>query len=196
MTRWAACIAASLILHLLFLMLPFKTSIPEETEIPPAFLNVEVVLKANEQTPRKTSEAAKEIPRERTAPSTTPDAVPLKDHPSADEHVFGEPPEGEANDQRDTAPASLQGGPRNVEPMDTLLRVTPVFPLASRRRGEEGEVRVLAEIGPGGRVNDVSVLMSSGYAALDESALSAVRKWLFNPGSPEMLVVPVIFRLE
>jgi TonB family protein len=180
----------------LILIFPFKTSIPEDNGIPPVFLEVEIILKANEQNPGKVHEAVKETHRERIAPSPASNAVPLQDQPSVDEPFFGETTEGEENDQRDSAPAPRPEGARPVEPMDTLLRVTPVFPLASRRRGEEGEVRVLAEIGRGGHVTDASILVSSGYAALDESALSAVCKWLFTPGSPERLVVPVIFRLE
>ncbi|MDO9508611.1 MAG: energy transducer TonB [Thermovirgaceae bacterium] len=79
---------------------------------------------------------------------------------------------------------------------DVVKRVHPVYPLASRRRGEEGEVSLLASIGPRGEVARVTVLESSGYTALDESALNAVRKWLFSPGTPEKLIVPVIFKLE
>jgi protein TonB len=34
-----------------------------------------------------------------------------------------------------------------------------------------------------GRVDDLMVFKSSGHAVLDRAALSAVRKWLFEPGT-------------
>jgi protein TonB len=34
-----------------------------------------------------------------------------------------------------------------------------------------------------GRVDDLTLLKSSGYTVLDRAALSAVRKWLFEPGT-------------
>jgi protein TonB len=34
-----------------------------------------------------------------------------------------------------------------------------------------------------GRVDDLTLLKSSGHSVLDRAALSAVRKWLFEPGT-------------
>jgi TonB family protein len=47
-----------------------------------------------------------------------------------------------------------------------------------------------------GQVLEASVQSSSGYPALDRSAMAAVVKWEFRPGAPLLLLVPVIFRLE
>ena len=85
--------------------------------------------------------------------------------------------------------------PRLANAADTLRRVRPIYPLASRRRGEEGEVRLLVSLGLNGSVAAVTVSISSGYSSLDESAVNAVKKWLFSPASPAKLIVPVIFRL-
>lgn len=79
---------------------------------------------------------------------------------------------------------------------DVIARVQPVYPLASRRRGEEGEVRLLVRLGPGGAILSVEVMGSSGYPSLDASALAAAKKWRFSPHTPKELIVPVIFRLE
>ena len=57
-------------------------------------------------------------------------------------------------------------------------------------------MRFLVRIDPAGKVVTAKVVLSSGHPSLDASALEAVRKWLFAPGSPEDLIVPVIFRLE
>ena len=58
----------------------------------------------------------------------------------------------------------------------------PRYPAAARQRGYEGLVLVSAEIEPDGRVGNLSLKKSSGYPILDDSAMDAVRKWLFRPG--------------
>lgn len=58
----------------------------------------------------------------------------------------------------------------------------PRYPASARQRGYEGLVLVSAEIRPDGRVGNLSLKKSSGYPVLDDSAMAAVRKWLFRPG--------------
>jgi TonB family protein len=64
----------------------------------------------------------------------------------------------------------------------------PVYPEIARVRGYEGIVMVFAEILPNGRVGEVKIKKSSGYAILDQSAIQAVKPWKFEPakksGSP------------
>jgi protein TonB len=78
----------------------------------------------------------------------------------------------------------------------------PEYPLASRRRGEEGRVTLLVQVDTTGRVQDLSVLGSSGHATLDREAERAVRGWRFEPaiqdGRPVFSTLPVVinFRLE
>ena len=57
----------------------------------------------------------------------------------------------------------------------------PDYPAESRRRGEEGVVRLTLRIGSDGRVETAEVTGSSGYPALDRAALDAVRRWRFRP---------------
>ncbi|WP_169051575.1 energy transducer TonB, partial [Neptunomonas sp. XY-337] len=59
--------------------------------------------------------------------------------------------------------------------------VKPRYPRMARRRGVEGEVRVLITIGPGGRVKYAEIEQSSGSQALDQAAMKAVRQWRFTP---------------
>lgn len=64
----------------------------------------------------------------------------------------------------------------------------PIYPEIARVRGYEGIVLVFAEILPNGRVGEVKIRKSSGYAILDQSAIQAVKPWKFEPakksGSP------------
>lgn len=58
----------------------------------------------------------------------------------------------------------------------------PRYPMTARLRGQEGMVLVAANILADGKVGNVKVKKSSGYKDLDNSAVEAVRKWLFQPG--------------
>ncbi len=58
-----------------------------------------------------------------------------------------------------------------------------VYPRASRRAGEAGKVQLRVFIDEQGLPRDVQVTRSSGFARLDESAVSAVRKARFKPAT-------------
>ncbi|HEV8688742.1 MAG TPA: energy transducer TonB, partial [Ideonella sp.] len=78
----------------------------------------------------------------------------------------------------------------------------PVYPRASRRQGEQGEVLLKVEIGADGRARQVLVSRSSGHPRLDDAALAAVRAARFKPytenGVPQVVwtTVPIQFELE
>ena len=59
----------------------------------------------------------------------------------------------------------------------------PPYPLKARRLGYEGIVMLKVLIDENGRVADLTVFKSSGHRVLDRAALSAVKKWLFEPGT-------------
>jgi len=60
-------------------------------------------------------------------------------------------------------------------------RTPPAYPSFSRRMGEEGMVILRVELDEAGVVAHARVQTSSGFARLDEAALSAVRTWRCNP---------------
>lgn len=57
--------------------------------------------------------------------------------------------------------------------------IRPYYPLAARMRGEEGVVKVEICLGPNGRVLECNLAKSSGFPALDNAALKAVRNSRF-----------------
>ncbi|MCA3418475.1 MAG: energy transducer TonB [Roseomonas sp.] len=97
---------------------------------------------------------------------------------------------------------TLEGRVAPPEALDAARNRGPSFPESSRRRGEEGVVRVELFVDPTGRVADVRILESSGFSALDAAAVQAVREWRFRPaqraGLPVAgsLTTAVHFRLE
>ncbi|MDE1916253.1 MAG: energy transducer TonB [Sphingomonadales bacterium] len=62
-----------------------------------------------------------------------------------------------------------------------LSFVAPTYPLESRRMREEGTVTLSLLLSLDGRVSEISVSGSSGFARLDKAALEAVRKWRWAP---------------
>ncbi|MEW9855024.1 energy transducer TonB [Novosphingobium sp. M1R2S20] len=88
-----------------------------------------------------------------------------------------EGPAGEANSHEVSA-APADGGDLSSK---VLSAQPPAYPLESRRRREQGTVKLLVLVGPDGRVSDIEIAGSSGSQRLDKAALSAVRRWRWAP---------------
>jgi protein TonB len=75
--------------------------------------------------------------------------------------------------------------PAVAAPTDASLQVTrrvePSYPPASRRAGEQGTVVFSVLVDPSGHPQEIRVQTSSGYERLDQAAMEAIRRWLFNP---------------
>jgi protein TonB len=79
----------------------------------------------------------------------------------------------------------------------------PPYPEKSRRRGEEGTVRLKVQVLPSGSVGEIEVVTSPGFADLEQAAIECVRQeWKFTPatldGKPveDRLSIRFIFRQE
>ena len=71
------------------------------------------------------------------------------------------------------------------------------YPRLARKMGWEGKVVVSFMVGEDGRVQNVHIVKSSGFSALDKNATATIRKAAPFPCPPVRaeLVVPVIYRL-
>jgi protein TonB len=78
----------------------------------------------------------------------------------------------------------------------------PEYPESARRGGREGLVRLMVHVDSTGTPTTVTVVATSGSDALDDSAVAAVRKWSFRPGSingvavDSQVEVPIRFSLK
>jgi protein TonB len=102
------------------------------------------------------------------------------------------------------APPAAPAAPRTVS-MSQVAYVNPpnaIYPTRSRRAGEQGRVLLRVLVDVSGRPAQVALAKSSGHAALDESALSAVRAASFRPYAeggvpqPVWVNVPIDFVLQ
>lgn len=58
---------------------------------------------------------------------------------------------------------------------------SPTMSWASRRKGEEGDVRLLIRVFANGKAEPIKILKSSGFKRLDKSALEAISGATFTP---------------
>jgi periplasmic protein TonB len=78
----------------------------------------------------------------------------------------------------------------------------PAYPLAARRRGDQGTVMVRVLVTAQGLAARVGLAKSSGHSSLDEAALVAVKSWRFEPARQggqaieSQHDVPVVFKLD
>lgn len=96
--------------------------------------------------------------------------------------------------------SSLPSPGRAAEPVDSeklsiVKRAVPLYPLFSRKRGEEGVAVILVTI-ESGRVIDAEVMTSSGSTRLDAAALRAARLWVFRGNVTVRARIPFLFQLE
>ncbi len=116
-------------------------------------------------------------------------------------------PQNSSAAPRATAPASKTQS--NAEPyIEASVNANygfnppPKYPAIAKRRGWQGTVRLRVSVSAEGYSEAVAIHSSSGYEALDESAVEAVRKWRFNPAKrgntavASSVIVPINFTLE
>jgi protein TonB len=79
----------------------------------------------------------------------------------------------------------------------------PVYPMSSRRKREQGTVRMRVQVGPDGAPLQVLLDRTSGYRDLDAAALDVVKKrWRFAPAKQgdravaAWVTVPLEFSLD
>lgn len=116
------------------------------------------------------------------------------------------PPTPERGDNSSALPGrdvtTVEGKPTAKAEPDYLKNPEPEYPLAARRRGQEGLVLLNVTVSGAGRATEISLKQSTGYELLDQAAIKAVREWEFEParigsvGVESKIEVPVRFRLN
>ncbi|ADE56480.1 MAG: TonB family protein [Aminobacterium colombiense] len=87
-----------------------------------------------------------------------------------------------------------------IEPVDVASlsikkREKPLYPLLSRRKGEEGKGIFIAIVEKG-KVITIETEQSCGYDRLDKAAYRALKTWLFSEDFTGKVRIPVIFSLK
>lgn len=83
-----------------------------------------------------------------------------------------------------------------------LKNPRPTYPLVARKRGYQGRVVLRVYVTTAGKCGEVKLVKTSGYKALDNAALAAVREWRFMPAhqggeiKASWVEIPINFRLK
>jgi TonB family protein len=91
----------------------------------------------------------------------------------------------------------FDNGYRNRPPPwieDSIRAVAPEYPYQDRSQGHEGIglFKLVLDLRTGA-VSSVSVIKSTGFTTLDESAIAALRQWRSKPGKWCEIQIPVTF---
>lgn len=148
---------------------------------PPLSVEFVRLRKDNTPPPKKREPPKREKPEQAPPP---PDLSMAKASLDMGEGVGGMVPD---IDPSDALAGGIGGGgaDRDVVP---LVRVDPEYPMNARQRGIEGWVAIEFSITKAGTVKDPVVVASHPGTIFDRAAVTAVRKWKYNPkiqnGSP------------
>ena len=129
-------------------------------------------------------------------PKPKPDAPPPQ--PESQERSARAEPLGRGLDLR--TPEARRAERLSPEELrQTLGRLSEelLYPADALRRGLEGEVTILVELGDGGRILEASIASGSGHQSLDDAAVRAVKRLgTLGPGSAhKTILLPVRFRI-
>jgi TonB family protein len=91
---------------------------------------------------------------------------------------------------RDITEGAVEAGD-DVAPPKLIKKVAPVYPEEARKEGLEGVVILSVRANEYGEVEQVKVLKS--VPLLDEAAIGAVRKWVYEPYISKGKPTPIVF---
>lgn len=91
-----------------------------------------------------------------------------------------------------SAPARLESPTSDA---DYLQNPKPVYPLISKRLGEQGQVIYSVLIGIDGLPESAQLVKSSGFERLDQAAFAAVMRWRYKPGKRNGVPVAMSFNV-
>lgn len=171
--------------------------------------NEKTIKKADHEEEKTT---AKEHVKDKASVSSDSSAIETE---TANNNIAFSDTDKETNNQR---PAQLSGnkkmtlkGDFGPDPLSRIIdrafpdykvNPKPRYPMLARRKGYEGTILLRVFVLESGGVGKVELEKSSGYEILDESALKAVKEWVFIPGKrdgepvPSWVTVPIKFQLN
>jgi len=117
-----------------------------------------------------------------------PEPEPIKEEPPAPEP---EPP---------VAPEPVKpAAPVQMSELSVACssRPEPNYPPASRRMGEQGQVKLRVELDESGKITSVKVVESSGFSRLDNAGMATVKNWrceaATRDGQPTRAIATQVF---
>jgi protein TonB len=181
---------------------PPETPKPVETKPPAPPLPITTPVRKPEPTPL--TQATVPVQKESTP---TPPAIPAAPQSAQATVALNQPTQnrvrGDGSSPRPGEDTTTQQAPLGIRAQpDYRHNPEPPYPLAARRRRQEGIVLLSVKVSAQGRAVRVELKQSSGVTVLDEAAIQAVRGWEFSPARvgttayESEIEVPVRFKLQ
>ena len=213
-----ACVCAVLVNAVVFLSIPFLNTVREHKADKP-YTGKPVTVSYQMEKPRnKEKESEPEpMPSKRPEPEPQPPRLPEPHHRSQQvrteldipEPRFEMPdpgigtvavsaPRAKAPDTppKQPSPGSDAFSLRQVDQKPRVVsRIQPMYPHRARQKGINGKVTLKFLVDENGKVKKVSVISSRPDGVFEDSAVSAVKKWRFEPGRHDGEPVPTWVRL-
>ena len=147
----------------------------------------------------------KPLPKPPPQPKPRP-TPPLKPKPVESAVPLVTPPVSPPPTATASAPVATSAAEPAVVPASTRAtsrrNPKPDYPTLAKRRGWEGQVLLEVEVLSDGTPGKIQVSRSSGRDVLDNAALKAVKRWLFEPARrgdssiASTLTLSIVFKLE
>jgi periplasmic protein TonB len=143
-------------------------------------------------------------PPEPTPPPEEPDIPPPPPPPEAQPEFREEqptpPPQRPKTKAPTQQPIRRQAGPSGPVSMSSakaqaLFSPRPEYPYEARRQKKTGSGVCVLTIDPSGSVSDADMAQSTGSSILDNSTVSAFRRWRFKAGAFSKVRVPITYTL-
>lgn len=169
-----------------------KPAAAQPTEVPATDSSKSAVADASTAADKATTQASASATSANASQSANPAAT------SGDNTPGGQG--GATTGVGGTAVSGMPGIPAGLR--DGQRLPAPVYPEISRRRGEQGDVRLEVEVRADGSVGQIRVVSNTGHPRLAEAAVDSLRGFRFRPalasGTPvdSTLVVPFSFHLR
>ncbi len=181
--------------HLVELVVQHAPPAPQKADAAPS---PNATVEKNQTQPvKKPSVVAKATPEKQKKTTHKPIAATSAATPNTTKHNAGIK---SSNTTRKTGSASdVISKPYAAQ---YLNNPAPKYPRRAKRKKQEGTVLLRVNVSAQGTVSGLHMLQSSGYEALDSSAIKTVRHWKFIPAKrgnsaiAASVNVPIIFQLK
>jgi protein TonB len=150
-------------------------------------------------------------PEKHEQPPPTQPKMPTVDPTDTSRQVLVPPPIFVIDDGEPRGGGTVVENPQSLQPAmpDTFVsgisgtHTIPAYPALARRLGEQGRVRLSLAISATGEVTAATVVQSSGFADLDQTAVNwVIGHWKYKPATHGGVAVPsqslaiVVFNLQ
>lgn len=168
---------------------------PKKSQAKPQKQETKPVKAARMDKPKETPKPVNEPVKAEASKETTTAGNGLEEAAASLYAVKGASGKGKGEGEGEGIGGGYGYGIADVGGLEVLKKVTPEYPLFSRKRREEGTAVVIARV-ENGSVTSAGLERSSGHARLDDSALRAVKGWKFNSTGVIRVRIPFAFRIK